>query len=252
MDLAESVASNTIECKKLSRDRLIIKYLPYVKRIAYRINAHIPSNSVDVDDLISAGVIGLIQAAESYDPTRNVQFITYAAFRIKGAVLSELRSQDFLSRSIRRKIRNLNNAYESLEQKLCREVDDEEIANELGIDLEELYNIKKIASLSFISFEEIGLVSHKDKEQLVKGVINNSNDVFNLIKLKEISSATSEAINQLNEKEKLVISLYYEDELTMKEIGKILDLTESRVSQLHSSAIYCLRRKLKRMGMIDN
>jgi len=250
MDLAESVASNTIECKKLSRDRLIIKYLPYVKRIAYRINAHIPSNSVDVDDLISAGVIGLIQAAESYDPTRNVQFITYAAFRIKGAVLSELRSQDFLSRSIRRKMRNLNNAYESLEQKLCREVDDEEIANELGIDLEELYNIKKIASLSFISFEEIGLVSHKDKEQ--QGVINNSNDVFNLMKLKEIASATSEAINHLNEKEKLVISLYYEDELTMKEIGKILDLTESRVSQLHSSAIYCLRRKLKRMGMIDN
>lgn len=252
MDLAENVASNTMECKKLSRDRLIIKYLPYVKRIAYRINAHIPSNSVDVDDLISAGIIGLIQAAESYDSTRNVQFITYAAFRIKGAVLSELRSQDFLSRSIRRKIRNLNNAYESLEQKLCREVDDEEVANELGINLEELYNIKKIASLSFISFEEIGLVSHKDKEQLVKGVINNNNDVLNLMKLKEISSATSEAINQLNEKEKLVISLYYEDELTMKEIGKILDLTESRVSQLHSSAIYCLRRKLKRMGMIDN
>jgi len=252
MNFADNVATSTMENRKLSRDLLINKYIPYVKHIAYRIGSNIPTNIIEVDDLISAGIVGLIQAADNYDSARNIQFITYAAFRIKGAVLSELRAQDFLSRSVRKKIRDLNNAYDSLEKKLCREVDDEEVADELGIDLEEFYNIKKMAGFSFISFEDIGLVSYKDKENVVKSITNNNKDVFNLIKFKEIFSATSEAVEELQDKEKLVISLYYQDELTMKEIGKVLDLTESRVSQLHSQAIYRLRRKLKKKGMLDN
>jgi len=252
MDFAEDITTSSVENKELSKDLLINKYLPYVKHIAYRMSINIPTNLVELDDLISAGIVGLIQAAENFDSSKNVQFITYAAFRIKGSILSELRAQDFLSRSVRKKIRELNNTYDTLEKKLCREVEDEEVAAELGFDLDELYNIKKLANFSFVSFEDIGLDSYKDKNEVVKNITcSNKNDVFDLIKLKEISSAVSEAIKHLKHKEQLVISLYYQDELTMKEIGKVLNLTESRVSQIHSQAIYCLRRKLNKKGMLD-
>ena len=233
------------------RDQLITEYLPYVKRIVHRIAVHLPS-TIDIDDLMNVGVIGLIQAVDRYDPKRDNKFMTYAVFRIKGAVLSELRSRDFLSRSNRRKIRELENVHLKLEQKLGREVDDVEIAQELGVDLEQIYRTKQMSSISFISFEELGFSSREEKEKLLAYLVDNDDDALTLTRLKEIKEAVARAIEQLPEKEKLVISLYYLKELTMKETGKVLNITESRVSQIHSQAIMRLRAKLKKEKLIGN
>jgi RNA polymerase sigma factor for flagellar operon FliA len=245
-------ACSEIDESCLKRDQLINEHLPHVKRIVHRIASHLPSN-VEIDDLINSGIIGLIEAAERYDPTRDNKFMTYAMFRIEGAVLSELRSRDFLSRSNRKKSRELEKAYLKLEQKLAREVTDEEVANEMGIELEEFYRIRSISSISFIKFEEIGCSLKQEKENLMSYLVNgNTDDALTLARMKEMEAAVARAIQQLPEKEKLVISLYYWDELTMKEIGKVLDITESRISQIHSQAIIHLRGKLRKEKLIDN
>jgi RNA polymerase sigma factor for flagellar operon FliA len=233
------------------RDQLITEYLPYVKRIVQRLAVHLPS-TVDIDDLMNVGVIGLIQAVDRYDPRRDNKFMTYAIFRIKGAVLSELRARDFLSRSNRRKIREFESVYLRLEQKLGREVDDSEIAQELGVDLEQVYRTKQMSSISFISLEELGVSSRDEKEKLLSYLINNEDDALVITKLKELKGAMAQAITQLPEKERLVVSLYYLDELTMKETGKVLGITESRVSQIHSQAILHLRAKLRKQKLLED
>jgi RNA polymerase sigma factor for flagellar operon FliA len=250
MALAQTRAKKLVPKDPAYRDQLISEYLPYVKRIVQRLAVHLPS-TVDIDDLMNVGVIGLIQAVDRYDPRRDNKFMTYAIFRIKGAVLSELRARDFLSRSNRRKIRELESAYQRLEQKLGREVDDKEIAQELGIELEQVYRTKQMSSISFVSLEELGVSSKDEKEKLMNFLANNEEDALNLTKLKELKEALAEAIQQLPEKERLVVSLYYLDELTMKETGKVLGITESRVSQIHSQAIMHLRSKLRKQKLLE-
>ena len=249
MATAQTTVKNIVKNDAAYRDQLITEYLPYVKRIVHRIAVHLPS-TIDIDDLMNVGVIGLIQAVDRYDPSRDNKFMTYAVFRIKGAVLSELRSRDFLSRSNRRKIRDLENACMKLEQKLGREVDDVEVAQELGIGVEQVYRTKQMSSISFISFEELGFSSRDEKEKLLSYLIDNEDNALTLTRLKELKEAVARAIEQLPEKEKLVISLYYLEELTMKETGKVLNITESRVSQIHSQAILRLRAKLKKEKLI--
>ena len=251
MATAQTTAKNIVKNDASYRDQLITEYLPYVKRIVHRIAVHLPS-TIDIDDLMNVGVIGLIQAVDRYDPSRDNKFMTYAVFRIKGAVLSELRSRDFLSRSNRRKIRDLENACLKLEQKLGREVDDDEVAQELGIAVEQVYRTKQMSSISFISFEELGFSSRDEKEKLLSYLIDNEDNALTLTRLKELKEAVARAIEQLPEKEKLVISLYYLEELTMKETGKVLNITESRVSQIHSQAILRLRAKLKKEKLIGD
>jgi RNA polymerase sigma factor for flagellar operon FliA len=251
MATAQTTVKNLVKNDASYRDQLITEYLPYVKRIVHRIAVHLPS-TVDIDDLMNVGVIGLIQAVDRYDPGRDNKFMTYAVFRIKGAVLSELRSRDFLSRSNRRKIRDLENVCLKLEQKLGREVDDDEVAQELGVDVEQVYRTKQMSSISFISFEELGFSSRDEKEKLLSYLVDNDDDALTLTRLKELKDAVARTIEQLPEKEKLVISLYYLEELTMKETGKVLDITESRVSQIHSQAILRLRAKLKKEKLIGD
>jgi RNA polymerase sigma factor for flagellar operon FliA len=251
MALAQTRTKKIVPKDPAYRDQLITEYLPYVKRIVQRLAVHLPS-TVDIDDLMNVGVIGLIQAVDRYDPRRDNKFMTYAIFRIKGAVLSELRARDFLSRSNRRKIRELESAYLRLEQKLGREADDQEIASELGVDLEQVYRTKQMSSISFISLEELGVSSRDEKEKLLSYLINNEDDALSMTKLKEIKKAMAQAIKQLPEKERLVISLYYLDELTMKETGKVLGITESRVSQIHSQAILHLRTKLRKQKLLED
>jgi RNA polymerase sigma factor for flagellar operon FliA len=251
MATAQTTVKNFVKNDASYRDQLITEYLPYVKRIVHRIAVHLPS-TIDIDDLMNVGVIGLIQAVDRYDPSRDNKFMTYAVFRIKGAVLSELRSRDFLSRSNRRKIRDLENACLKLEQKLGREVDDDEVAQELGIAVEQVYRTKQMSSISFISFEELGFSSRDEKEKLLSYLIDNDDNALTLTRLKELKEAVARAIEQLPEKEKLVISLYYLEELTMKETGKVLNITESRVSQIHSQAILRLRAKLKKEKLIGD
>ncbi len=251
MATAQTTVKKIVKNDASYRDQLITEYLPYVKRIVHRIAVHLPS-TIDIDDLMNVGVIGLIQAVDRYDPSRDNKFMTYAVFRIKGAVLSELRSRDFLSRSNRRKIRDLENACMKLEQKLGREVDDDEVAQELGIAVEQVYRTKQMSSISFISFEELGFSSRDEKEKLLSYLIDNDDNALTLTRLKELKEAVARSIEQLPEKEKLVISLYYLEELTMKETGKVLNITESRVSQIHSQAILRLRAKLKKEKLIGD
>jgi RNA polymerase sigma factor for flagellar operon FliA len=251
MALAQTRTKKIVPKDPAYRDQLITEYLPYVKRIVQRLAVHLPS-TVDIDDLMNVGVIGLIQAVDRYDPRRDNKFMTYAIFRIKGAVLSELRARDFLSRSNRRKIRELESAYLRLEQKLGREADDHEIARELGVDLEQVYRTKQMSSISFISLEELGVSSRDEKEKLLSYLINNDDDALSMTKLKELKEAMAQAIKQLPEKERQVISLYYLEELTMKETGKVLGITESRVSQIHSQAILHLRTKLRKQKLLES
>lgn len=235
----------------MGRDQSIIQYLPFVKNVVNRIAVHLPPN-VEVDDLINAGVIGLMNAMENYDCRRDNKFSTYAVFRIKGAVLSELRSRDFLSRSSRSKIRELMKAHEKLERELGREVMDEEIAEEMGIALNEFYKIRALSNMSFVSFDEMGLASKEEKAGILEYLAEGAGvDPLNLTGLKEIKGGIASAIEELPEKEKLVISLYYWEELNMKEVGEALEITESRVSQIHSRAILHLRTKLIKKGIID-
>lgn len=237
----------------LSRDEMITEYLPHVKRIVNRIVSHLPPNVVETDDLFDAGIIGLIEAAERYDHARDNKFITYATFRIKGAVLSELRSRDFHSRSTRKKLREFEKAFLRLEQKFGGAVNDEEVAKELGLNLDEYYQIKRLASTSFISFEELGYASNEERNDIMNYLVNGDrNDAFMFARLKETETVIARVIEQLPEKEKLVVSLYYWDELTMKEIGKVLDITESRVSQIHSNAVIRIRRRLKKEKLLED
>ncbi len=251
MDLSQSREENFGKESHLLRNQIINEYLPYVKRIVNRIAVHLPA-TIEVDDLINVGIIGLIQAIERYDPTRDNKFITYAVFRIKGAVLSELRSRDFLGRTTRKKIRDLEKAYMKLEQTLGREVADEEVADEMNMDLEQFYKVKRMSSISFVSFEEIGYASRNDTVTLSSSMANgNADDALSLTTMKEIKSTIAKNIDLLPEKEKLVVSLYYSDELTMKEIGEVMKVTESRVSQIHAQAIIHLRGKLRRDGLLE-
>jgi RNA polymerase sigma factor FliA len=251
MATAQIQSKNFVKKDDSYRDQLITEYLPYVKRIVHRIAVHLPS-TIDIEDLMNVGVIGLIQAVDRYDPRRDNKFMTYAVFRIRGAVLSELRSRDFLSRANRRKIRELENIQLKLEQKLGREVEDIEVAQVLGVDIEQVHRTKQLSGISFISFEELGFASKDEKEKLINYLVDSDDDALTLTRLKELKSAVALAIEQLPEKERLVISLYYLDELTMKETGKVLNVTESRVSQIHSQAIMHLRSKLKKKEFIGN
>jgi RNA polymerase sigma factor for flagellar operon FliA len=251
------MAAMESQLKKLNKDdhilrnEIIAEYLPYVNRIVNRIATHLPP-AVEVDDLVNVGIIGLIQAIERYDPSRDNKFMTYAVFRIKGAVLSELRSRDFLGRTTRKKIRSLERAYIKLEQQLGREVQDEEVAQEMDMDLDQFYQVKCMSSISFISFEEMGCASKKDKENILNYFTNDeAEDALSLTSIKEIKVTLAKYIEALPEKERLVVSMYYADEMTMKEIGMALDITESRVSQIHSQAVIRLRHMLRKDGLLE-
>jgi RNA polymerase sigma factor for flagellar operon FliA len=251
MQLAAARTRPPAKKRPASSEKLIHEYLPYVKRIVQRIANHLPA-SVDVEDLMNVGVMGLIQAVDRFDPKRDNKFMTYAIFRIKGAVLSELRSRDFLSRSSRRKLRELEQTCQKMEQRLGRDVEDVEVAEELGIDLEDLHRTRQLSSISFISFEELGLSSRDEKEKLMNFLVHNEEDALSQTRLRELRSALARAIEQLPEKERMVMSLYYFDELNMKEAGEVMNITESRVSQIHSQAIMRLRKKMRKEQLLDD
>lgn len=233
------------------RNQQLFEYLPFVKQTVQRIATHLPK-SVEIDDLISAGTIGLIQAMERYDPSRGIQLKTYAAFRIKGAVLSELRSRDILSRSSRKKVRELEKAQIELEQELGREAQDRELADRLEVEMEELNKIRSIGSFSIVSIDELVSRNENTRDSLLSYLSDETvDDPLALAGLKELKSALARGIEQLPEKEKQVVSLYYVEELTMKEVGSVLNVTESRVSQLHSQAVRRLRAYLRKEGLID-
>jgi RNA polymerase sigma factor for flagellar operon FliA len=228
------------------RDQLIMDYAPLIRFVAQRIAARLPSN-IDIDDLISAGVIGLMDAIEKYDPSRDNKFKTYAEFRIRGSILDELRSQDWVPRSVRDKAKKIEKTYAELEQKLGRAVSDEELSTALGIQLDEYYDmVSKVKAVTLLSIDELSGPNQQDRKSLLESLENTSSkNPFTQLKSKGIRDLLVKHIDELPEKQKLVLSLYYYEDLNLKEIGRILEVTESRVSQLHTQAVEKLRSKLK-------
>jgi len=229
------------------RNELILHYTPLIKYIAMRMASRLPAQ-ISVDDLISCGTIGLIDAINKFDLSKNVQFKTYAEFRIKGAMLDELRALDWVPRSVRRKITDLEKVYADLEKQHGRPATDEEAARGLGLDLEGFYQLlDETKSVTFMDIEFLRQNATEGNDPSLSDFFAmDDRDPFAAINMAQIREHVARAIQELPEKEKLTVSLYYHDELTMKEIGEVLGYTESRISQMHSKAMLRLRAKLRK------
>lgn len=222
------------------REELILKYTYLVKYVAGRLYASY-GNNVEFDDLVSYGIFGLIDAIDKYDLSRGVKFDTYAQLRIRGAIIDQLREIDWLPRSIRQKSKEMEKAYSCLEKELGRPATDEEMAESLGLTVEEFQKkIQHLSTYSIVSLDDLLEQKREVNSMLDDNQIQTpENEVENA----EVKEILADAINNLPEKEKIVVSLYYYEELTYKEIGKILNISESRVSQLHTKAIIRLKNR---------
>ncbi|MDR4505527.1 MAG: FliA/WhiG family RNA polymerase sigma factor [Candidatus Scalindua sp.] len=234
------VVDNTI------RDKLITEYLPLVKYVVGRLMVNVPSH-VDREDLIESGILGLIEAAEKYDTKKQVQFKTYAFHRIRGSILDYLRLQDWVPRSVREKDNRIKKTYNILEQRLKRAPQPGEIADELGISYSELHKI--LVDIGFCSLlylddmnsgnDEYSKMSENVQDRKAEGPL----DVLESVEEQE---QLEHAITELHPKERLVITLYYYEELLLREIAEVMNLSESRVSQLHHRALLEIRTKVNK------
>jgi RNA polymerase sigma factor for flagellar operon FliA len=234
------------------RDRLILTYAPLVKYVAGRLGSGLPAH-VDEGDLVSYGLLGLIGAIERYDPARDVKFETYAMARIKGQIIDELRSMDWVPRSVRARARQIERAIGELEARLGRAPTDEEISTKLGITEDELEeSLGEISRSSIAALDELWTVSGTgggDQVALIDTIEDESApDPQGTLSVTEQKEALADAIARLPEREKLVVTLYYYEELTLREIGEVLGVTESRVSQLHTKAILRLKAHIASFG----
>ena len=230
-----------------SRNELVERYAPLVKVVASKIAQRLPP-SVELDDLISAGIIGLLDAIDKYDAEKSNNFRRYAEIRVRGAILDELRSLDWVSRSVRRQASKIGTIEKSMKQKLGRQPSEEEMADELGLDTEgyrELLN--KLKPVLVVSFEDLGTGGDNERrnfDDFIKDprAISPHEQAY----FTKVRRVLGEIIEKLPEKQRIVISLYYFEDMNLKEIGKVLDVTESRISQLHSQAVKNLNLKLKK------
>ena len=232
-----------------AREQLILNYSPLVKYVAGRLSINLP-NTVETADLISYGIFGLIDAIEKFEPDRAIKFETYAIARIKGAILDELRAMDWVPRSVRARAREIERAYVKLENELRRVPTDTEVAAEIGVSDRELADIfTKLSYTSVISFDELwtaGGEKDDSKTSVLSSIADeNAEDPVASFEAEEVKEILAGAIEHLPERERLVIGLYYYEGLTLKEIGQVLSVTESRVSQLHTKAVLRLRARLR-------
>ncbi len=229
------------------RQALLNKYLPLVRNVATRMAMGFP-RSVELSDLINTGVIGLIEAFGNFDPGRGVKFETYAVPRIRGAILDELRALDWVPRSTRAKSREIDRAMVNLENKLGRQPEKKELARQLNITEEELYiTLDDVSCSNILSLDEI-IYPDDDNRQLprIETVSDaTTHSILGEIEKGELRSFLVVAIDRLTAQEKLVIALYYFEELTLKEIGEVMSISESRVSQIHTRAVMKLRNMVK-------
>lgn len=225
------------------RDFLVREYLPLVKRIAYHMMTRLPSN-VEVDDLIQAGLMGLMDAVERFDDEQGAHFETYATQRVRGAMLDELREADWASRNVRRVGRQIEGAIHSLQQRHQRPPSEQEIADEMGVGIQtyfELLNNARGAHLVY--YEDLHEVDGDDF--LDRFADDTSQGPFDILASRHFKGALAQAVGVLPDRERLLMGMYYEQEMNFKEIGQVLGISESRVCQLHSQAIARLRGKLR-------
>ncbi|RKD27760.1 RNA polymerase, sigma 28 subunit, SigD/FliA/WhiG [Caminicella sporogenes DSM 14501] len=228
---------------KAIKQKLILEYIELVKIIAGRLYISYNSN-VEYEDLVSYGILGLIDAIEKFDPDKNVKFETYANFRIRGAIIDQLRNLDWVPRSIRQKFKRLEDTIQKLQNKIGLDIEDEVIAKEMGISLEELNELySEVSIFSVISLDE--KLSENNNYDIPSDDIE-SNPESNFMK-EETKRILREVIEKLPEREKMIIKLYYFSELTYKEISNILNISESRVSQLHTKCIIKLRNAISNL-----
>ena len=224
-------------------DKLVIQHTPLVKRIAYHLMGRLP-DTVQIDDLIQSGMLGLLEAIKHYDAGQGASFETYAGIRIRGAMLDELRRADWTPRSVHKKARMVAEAIREVENQVGRDAKDSEVASHLGIGLEEYRQIlQDTVSCKTFSVEEL----IQGEDSIIDDVHANYQPEEQLIQ-HNFHQALAKAIAELPERERLVVSLYYDDELNLREIGQVLDVTESRVSQICSQAMLRLRARLADWG----
>jgi RNA polymerase sigma factor for flagellar operon FliA len=231
-----------------ARERLVVAYSPLVKYVAGRLSSGLPSH-VEEADLISYGLTGLVNAIERFDLTRQIKFETYAIPRVRGAIIDELRSLDWVPRSVRARAREIERANSKLEHKLQRAPDDEEMSAELGISVEEFQAaLVQISNSTIAALDELWSVSASSGDQVsLLDTLHDPDapDPERAVDATELKDRVAEAIARLPEREKLVIALYYYENLTLREIGEVLGVTESRISQLHTKAVLRLRSHLQ-------
>jgi RNA polymerase sigma factor for flagellar operon FliA len=232
--------------KKDKRDELVATYLPLVRLVAERIHRRLPPG-IDVESLVHSGVVGLLEALERYDPKRGVEFQSYARYRIQGEIMEYLRSLDWVSRSVRAWGRKVATARSHLSGRLGREASPEEMADALGIPLEEYYRVEqKVTEGTLLSLEDLSIVSEDEWRKAREHFFNDPfQDPLTLLESKDLVRKMTQAIDQLPERERLVVTLYYHEELTLKEIGEVLNLSEGRISQIHAQAVSRLRQALE-------
>lgn len=251
----ESIKSIWIEYKKKglkeAREKLILQYAPLVKYVASRISAGLPPN-VEHADLVSYGIFGLIDAIEKFDLSRNIKFETYAIARIRGAIVDELRALDWMPRSLRTKSKEIERAYAKLEHELKKTPTDADVAKELGITIKEFEKLlTKLSYGSVVALDD--LWSNKSEKSFEISLIDmveddtGEHDPISVAEFHEVKKLIAEAIDRLPYKEKTVIMLYYYEGLTLREIGQVLEITESRASQLHTKAILWLKGYLSHL-----
>jgi RNA polymerase sigma factor for flagellar operon FliA len=232
---------------KAVRERLIMHYAPLVKYVAGRVGVGLPSN-VEQADLVSYGVFGLIDAIEKFDLERAIKFETYAISRIRGAIIDELRAMDWIPRSVRSKAREVERAYSSLEGELRRTPSEAEVAERMGIKLDDLRAIfSQVSYVNVVALDELLNVGGEKGDALSLGDTledPKAEDPVLAFEGEETKFLLARAIDQLPEREKIVVTLYYFESLTLAEIGKVLGVTESRICQMHTTAVVQLRAKL--------
>jgi len=232
-----------------AREPLILKFAPLVKYVAGRVAIGLPPN-VEFDDLVSFGIFGLMDALDKFDPARGIKFETYAIARIRGAILDGLRSNDWVPRSVRQKARGLEHVCAELENKLGRSATDAEISQFMNMTLDQFQSLlAEVGCTTLTSLDELWLAHGVEEDSIrVMDLVRDfeSNDPIRLIEAEEVERQLAEAIAKLPERERLVVALYYYEGLTLKEIGAILDISESRVSQIHTKAVFRLRGRLSR------
>ncbi|MFI6943515.1 RNA polymerase sigma factor WhiG [Streptomyces sp. NPDC050418] len=232
------------------REQLILHYSPLVKYVAGRVSVGLPPN-VEQADFVSSGVFGLIDAIEKFDIEREIKFETYAITRIRGAMIDELRALDWIPRSVRQKARNVERAYATLEAQLRRTPSEAEVASEMGIAVEELHAVFSQLSLAnVVALEELLHVGGEgDRLSLMDTLEDTAADnPVEVAEDRELRRLLARAINTLPDREKTVVTLYYYEGLTLAEIGNVLGVTESRVSQIHTKSVLQLRAKLASFG----
>lgn len=226
------------------KDELIRAYLPLVKRIAYHLMTRLPAN-VEADDLIQVGMIGLLGALERYEDDQGAQFETYASQRIRGAMLDELREADWASRNVRKASRQIEAAIHSLQQRLQRQPTEQEIASELDIAIQDYFELLNDARGAQLIYYEDLHASDENEDFLDRFANHDEQGPFDILASAGFKKALSKAVTILPEREKMLMGMYYEQEMNFKEIGTVLGITESRVCQLHSQAVARLRGRLR-------